>query len=195
METIDFVKLRQQLDEAVTYADFVAARCLADEGLMNAQYQEDLNEIMYFRAQREIIEENYEAAIKCLGQAIKYNPNDGAAYNDRALCVIELTGNEILALADFDKGIEVEPDYATIHHNKGWFLNNRGHYQEAIRCFEKTLELEPDRAVTYENLADAYLNLGFKSEAINAFQNALIYLNPSYTEIKEQIEDNLRKLL
>ncbi len=195
METIDFVKLRQQLDEAVTYADFVAARCLADEGLMNAQYQENLNEIMYFRAQREIIDENYKEAIKYLGLAIKYNPSDGASYNDRALCVFESTGNEDQALADFDKGIAVEPDYATIHHNKGWLLNKLGRQEEAILCFNKTLELEPGRAVTYENLADVYLNLGVKQEAIKAFQNALKYLNRNYTEIKEQIEDKLNVLL
>ena len=27
------------------------------------------------------------------------------------------------AITYFDKGIEVEPDFATIYHNKGWFLN------------------------------------------------------------------------
>jgi tetratricopeptide (TPR) repeat protein len=195
MKTIDFPKLRRKLDDAITYADFDSARQLAQEGLSSAQSQELLGEIMYFRAQREIINENYEEAINCLNLAIKYNPSDGAAYNDRALCIIELGGNQGQALADFDKGIEVEPDYASVYHNKGWYLNKLGSHQEAIPYFERTLELEPGRAVTYENLADAYLNLGATQEAIKAFRKAYQYLKPSHAEIKGQIETKIKILI
>ena len=195
MKTVDFPQLRRKLDDAITYADFNSARHLAQEGLSAAQAQEHLGEIMYFRAQREIINENYEEAINCLDLAIKYSPLDGAAYNDRALCIIECGGNERLALADFDKGIEVEPDYASVYHNKGWYLNKLGRHQKAIPYFEKTLELEPDRAVTYENLADTYLNLGAKQKAIKAFQKALQCLKPSYTGIKDQIEAKIKILV
>lgn len=195
MKTIDFPKLRRKLDDAITYADFDSARQLAQEGLSSAQSQELLGEIMYFRAQREIINENYEEAINCLNLAIKYNPSDGAAYNDRALCIIELGGNQGQALADFDKGIEVEPDYASVYHNKGWYLNKLGSHQEAIPYFERTLELEPDRAVTYENLADAYLNLGATQEAIKAFRKAYQCLKPSHAEIKGQIETKIKILI
>jgi len=195
MKTIDFPKLRRKLDNAITYTDFETARQLAQEGLSSAQSQELLGEIMYFKAQREIINENYEEAINCLDLAIKYNPCDGAAYNDRALCIIELGGNERQSLADFDKGIKVEPDYATVYHNKGWYLNKLRHHQEAILYFEKTLELEPDRAVTYENLADTYLNLGAKQKAITAFRKALQCLKPCYTEIKDQIKTKIKKLI
>ena len=195
MKTIDFEQLRRQLDDAITYADFQTARQLAQEGLNNAQNQELLGEIMYFKAQREIINENYEEAINFLDLAIQYNPNDGAAFNDRALCRIECGGTEGQALADFDKGIEVEPDYASVYHNKGWYLNKIKKHQKAILYFEKTLELEPDRAVTYENLADTYLNLRAKQKAIEAFQKALQCLKPSHTEIKDQIEAKIKKLI
>ncbi len=190
----DFTKLRRKLDDAITYADFETAILLSQDGLQSAQYQENLGEIMYFKAQREIIAENYPTAFKFLGQAIQYNPSDGAAYNDRALCAIELNGNEEQALADFDKGIEVEPDYATIYHNKGWYLNKLGRHQEAIRCFDKALELEPKRAVTYENLADAYLHLGSTEKAVEAFRQALKFLNPDYIHIRQQIEAKIELL-
>lgn len=195
MKIIDFSKLRRELDDAITYADLETAGRLAEEGLSNAQDQELLGEIMYFKAQREIINENYEEAIHFLGLAIKYNPSDGAAYNDRALCVIELGGNERQVLADFDKGIEVESDYATVYHNKGWYLNKLGKHREAIPYFEKTLELEPDRAVTYENLADTYLNLGEKQKTIEAFRKALQCLKPSYPEIKDQLEARIKMVM
>src|SRR5690349_12615141 len=104
----DFNKLRRLLDEAMTYADQEEATRLAREGLNAAIREERMGEIMYFKAQRFIIDENYEEALTALDQAIKYNPKDGAAYNDRALCKMELGASEALVLGDFDRGIKVE---------------------------------------------------------------------------------------
>lgn len=195
MKTVDFSKLRRELDDAITYADLDAARRLAREGLNSARRQELLGEIMYFSAQRVIIDEHYEEALRRLDLAIKYDPSDGAAYNDRALCGIELGWDERRALADFDKGIEVEPDYAGVYHNKGWYLNKLGRHQEALPYLEKALALEPDRAVTYENLADVYLNLGEGQKAITAFRKALQCLKPGCTGIKDQIEAKIKMLM
>lgn len=186
-------RLRLRLDEAITYADFKLARKLAKEGLRVAHNKELLGEIMYFRAQMEIIAENYEAAMKYLDLAIKYNPMDGAAYNDRALCMVEL-GKFKEAFNYFDKGIEVEPDYATVYHNKGWLLNKVGLHEEAIQFFEKALKLEPNRAVTYENMANAFVCLGRVEEALKAYKKALILVKSSYHEIKRQIETQIKKL-
>ncbi len=195
MSTIHFPLLRRKLDDAITYADFDLARQLAREGLEGAQAQELLGEIMYFKAQLAIIDEHYGKAISFLNRAIEANACDGAAYNDRALCTIELGGNEAQALADFDKGIEVESDYANVYHNKGWYLNKLGKHLDAIPYFEKTLALEPDRAVTYENLADTYLNLGEKKKAIRALRKALQYLHPTHSHIKEQIEGKIKIIM
>jgi tetratricopeptide (TPR) repeat protein len=88
----------------------------------------------------------------------------------------------------FDRGIAVEPDYATIYHNKGWLLNNIGRHNEAIKCFKKALCLEPDRAVTYDNLADALYNLGDKTAAIRAYKKVLALLKPHQARgIRKQI--------
>lgn len=194
MNKIDFCKLRRDLDDAITYADFDLAWQIAKQGLDCAHDQELMGEMMYFKAQQEIISEKYEDAINFLNLAIKYNPLDGAAYNDRALCFIELGKGENQILADFDKGIEVEPDYATIYHNKGWYLNKLGRHKEAITYFEETLNIEPERAVTYENLADAYLNLGLKHEAVDSLKKALKCLDPIYTDIKDQLEKRIKAL-
>lgn len=183
------------LDDAITYADDQTARQLAQEGLEAAQGLESLGEIMYFKAQREIIEENYESAISFLNLAIRHNPSDGAAYNDRALCVIELNGKEENALSDFDQGIEAEPDYASVYHNKGWYLNKLKRHQEAIPYLEKALTLEPGRAVTYENLADTYFNLGETKKALEAYRRAFQCLNSAHRNIKDQIEERIKVLI
>ena len=194
-KTTDFPNLSRQLVDAITYAAFDSAQQLAQEGLSGAQAQELMGEIMYFKAQKDIINENYEEAINSLNLAIQYNHLDGAAYNDRALCNIELNGSENQSLADFDKGIEVEPDYAGVYHNKGWYLNKLGSHQEAIEYFKKALLLEPGRAVTYENLADTYLNLKDYKKAIVAYRKAFQCLKPSHVDIKDQIEAKIKLLL
>jgi tetratricopeptide (TPR) repeat protein len=189
----EFTQLRRDLDEAITYNDLTAAKKIAREGLRLARDRESLGEVMYFRAQLKIIAGKHSEAITCLEKALEFNPQDGAAYNDLALCRVEL-GKLDGVLELFDKGIAVEPDYATIYHNKGWFLNQLGHHKEALACFEKALEFDPCRAVTYENKADAYENLGQVDEAIRAYQKVLDLLAPSADLIKAQIQREIARL-
>jgi tetratricopeptide (TPR) repeat protein len=163
--------LRIKLDEAITYGTKKEAFLLAKDGLKKAKKKNLSGEISYFKGQIEILKKRYTSAIEYFDAAIRFNPKDGAAYNDRALCMVEL-GIIDEALIYFDKGIEVESDYATIYHNKGWLLNNIGRYREAIACFRKALALEPDRPVTYDNLADALYNLADYKGALEAYKKA-----------------------
>lgn len=174
------------MDDAITYGCFESAEKLCQEGLRQSEERGCLAEAEYFKGQLEILNGNYYEAIEHFDLAIKHNPGDGAAFNDRALCMVEL-GIIDEAFYYFDRGIEAEPDYATIYHNKGWLLNKVGRHSEAIECFRKALELEPDRAVTYENLANALVNLGDYQEALACFQKAIDLLKPEYSDIKEQI--------
>jgi tetratricopeptide (TPR) repeat protein len=180
------LKIRLDLDQAITYGDNNKAKQLAKMGLNIAKDKELLGEAEYFKGQIEIINENYSKAMEHFDKAIKHNPKDGASYNDRALCMVEL-GIIDDAFKYFDKGIEVEPDFATIYHNKGWLLNKIGRHKEAIDYFYKALELDKDRAVTYENLADAYLQISDYKSAREAFNKALDVLKPQYKDIKEDL--------
>ena len=189
----EFTELRHKLDEAITYQEVTAAKRLAREGLRLARERECLGEVMYFRAQQKIIAGKHEEATGYLLKALEFNPQDGAAYNDLALCRVEL-GKIDGVLELFDKGIAVEPDYATIHHNKGWFLNQLGHYKQALACFERALALDPCRAVTYENMADAYENLGQVDSAIRAYQKVLDLLGLAADSIKAQIKREIKRL-
>ncbi len=191
MDTL--LNLRLLLDEAITYQDDEKARELAFEGLRLAQDKELLGEIEYFKGQIEILNEDFKKAIGHFDRAIRFNPKDGAAYNDRALCMVEI-GIIDGAMEHFDRGIKAEPDFATIHHNKGWLLNKIGRHTEAIRCFKRALKLSPRRSVTYENLADALYNLGRPKDALNAYKKALALLNPGYIYIKKQLSDSMTQI-
>jgi len=186
------IELRVKLDEAITYGTKTEALRIAKDGLGEAQKNNLAGEIEYFKGQLEILKENFVSAIEHFDAAIKYNSNDGASYNDRALCMVEL-GIIDEALFYFNKGIEVEPDYATIYHNKGWLLNNIGKYKEALGCFKKALSLEPKRAVTYDNLADTLFNLADYKGAVRAYKKVLELLRPGQCrEIRRQISKKLK---
>ena len=189
----EILNIRLDLDEAITYGDIEKAKQLSQRGLSLSRDKELLGEIEYFEGQIEILNENYFKAMEHFDQAIKYNPKDGASYNDRALCMVEI-GTIDDALKYFDKGIEVEPDFATIYHNKGWLLNKIGRHREAIDCFYRALELDQNRAVTYENLGDAYLQLADHKSALEAFYKALRALRPEYQQIKEQLLDRIKNI-
>lgn len=187
-------ELRAKLDEAITYGTKVKASILANKGLKEAQGKALRGEAEYFKGQIEILKRNYVTAIEHFDAAIKFNPKDGASYNDRALCMVEL-GIIDEAFYYFDKGIEVEPDYATIYHNKGWLLNNIGRHSEAVKYFKKAFSLEPHRAVTYDNLADALLNLGDCQGALNAYRKVLELLKPgSCRGIRKEIVAKIRSI-
>jgi len=190
----DLIGLRIKLDEAITYGTHQEAVKLAKHGLKEASDNGLEGEAEYFKGQIELLKKNFTTAIEHFDAAIKYNPNDGAAYNDRALCMVEL-GIIDKAFYYFDKGIEVEPDYATIYHNKGWLLNNIGRHTEAIECFKKALSLEPDRAVTYDNLADALFNLSDYKGALDAYKKVLQLLKPDCCkDIRKQIAWRIKSI-
>lgn len=190
----DLIGLRLALDDAITYGSKREALKLARAGLNKARLKKLPGEQEYFKGQIEILKERFATAIEHFDLAIKYNPKDGASYNDRALCMVEL-GIIDKAFDYFDQGIAVEPDFATIHHNKGWLLNNIGRHSEAIRCFKKALLLESKRAVTYDNLADALLNLGDYKGALVAYRKVLELLKPGCCRgIRKKIREQISSL-
>jgi len=189
----EFAQLRAAIDEAITFGQLAQAKRLAKKGLHMAEMQESLAEREYFMGQLWIITGDYEKAIEHLDRAVKFNPSDGAAYNDRALCMVEM-GDIEEALYYFDKGIEVEPDYATVYHNKGWLLNKIGRHKEAVECFYRSLSLDPDRAVTYENLGNALYHLADYKASLEAYKNALRLLKSGHLHIRKQIVEEIQML-
>ena len=189
----DFTTLRRRIDEAITFHDLDKARHWIAEGVCLAQAGECPGELMYFRAQEAVIDERFDTALALLQRALVFNPLDGAAYNDMALCMVEM-GKIDGVLEIFDQGIAVEGDYATIHHNKGWFLNMLGRPTEALVCFAQALAFESQRGVTWENMANAYEAQGRITEALEAYRKAVAFLPVSAGGIRQQLQAEIERL-
>ncbi len=57
-----------------------------------------------------------------------------------------------LAIADFDRAIEVQPDYAEAYSNRGEAYEDKGDYERAIADYGRAIELQPDVAEAARNL-------------------------------------------
>ena len=90
------------------------------------------------------------------------------------------------AITQYQKALEIKPDYAEAHINLGSALQQKGRVDEAITQFQKALQLNPDYAEAHNNLGNALLQKGRVSEAIAHFQQAL-QLEPADPRIKNNL--------
>ena len=82
---------------------------------------------------------------------------------------------------EFQKAIELSPNYATAHHWYGEFLAYMGRFDEAIKEVTKARELDPLSVIINTDLAKVHLIARRYDEAIKLFQSAL-QLDPNFDE-------------
>ncbi len=100
------------------------------------------------------------------------------AYNNLGSVLLQKgKGNE--AIAQYQKALEINPDYADAHYNLGNILCQKGRVDEAIAHYQKALQINPDDAEVHNNLGLALLQKGNVDEAIAQYQKAL-EIKPDY---------------
>ncbi len=85
------------------------------------------------------------------------------------------------AIAQFQKALEIKPDFAEACYNLGGAFFQKGDVDEAIAQCQKALQIKPDYAEAHNNLGNALLQKGRVDEAITHFQKALQII-PDYVE-------------
>lgn len=89
------------------------------------------------------------------------------------------------ALADIDKTIELSPETAIAHYNKGVLLLQNGDYTSAINAFSKAIELRPEFGEAYYNRGFAYFRLGnARSGSADLSHAGELGVVPSYSLLK-----------
>ena len=71
-------------------------------------------------------------------------------YNNKGLALY-YQGNNIEAIACYDRAIEVNPQFSCAHNNKGLSLYYLGDNIEAIACYDRAIEINPQNAHVYYN--------------------------------------------
>ena len=94
-----------------------------------------------------------------------------------------------ISIADYDKAIALNPEYANAYYNRGNAYNSKGEYDRAIADYDKAIALNPDDAIAYSNRGLAHEKLGDNQKAEADYQRALLLLPGNKTVI-----DSLRRL-
>lgn len=80
-----------------------------------------------------------------------------------------------LAIQDYEKALEYEPDSWAAYNNLGFCYKSMGDYEKAIEMYQKSIQCFTDRhgMLPYKNLAEIYEILGRYEEAIEYNQKIL----------------------
>ncbi len=102
------------------------------------------------------------------------------AYNNRGRFYLNEGKNE-LALADFNKALELKPDHFKAYNNRGILFMNTSRNEEALADFNKAIELMPGSEGLYMNRGNVLKNLNRPEEAMKDL-NKTIEMNPGFAE-------------
>jgi tetratricopeptide (TPR) repeat protein len=77
------------------------------------------------------------------------------------------------AIEDFNRAIELYPEYAAVYNNRGNVLLGIGAVREAIKDFDRAIVLAPGYAAAFSNRAGAYARLGQPDPAYLDYSRAI----------------------
>ena len=106
------------------------------------------------------------------------NLQDHVFYNNRGIDYGE-KGEYDLAIKDFTKAIELEPDYVPAYNNRGVVYRSKDEHDLAIEDCNTAIELKSDYAEPYNNRGISYSNKGKIDRAIVDY-NIAIQLKPDF---------------
>jgi tetratricopeptide (TPR) repeat protein len=111
---------------------------------------------------------------------VKVTKENDVAYNNRGTIYYE-KGEYDLAIADYNKAIEISPAYIEAYYNRGKIYNAKGQYDLAISDYSKAIAINPKLAEAYTNRGNIYKTTGRYALAISDYDKA-IELNPTLAE-------------
>jgi tetratricopeptide (TPR) repeat protein len=77
------------------------------------------------------------------------------------------------ALAEYRKGLDIDPNSPDIHFNVGAMVRKLGRVDEAVKEYRRAIELDPNFTVAHHNLGAIWTEQGRREEAINEFEKAI----------------------
>lgn len=112
---------------------------------------------------------------------IQLDPANYIAYNNRGVLFKEHEGKLIMALADYNTAIKLNPEYTGVYYNRGLLLEEQGDLAGAIADYTNVIRLDPKHARAFNNRGGLLKKKGDLAGAIADF-NTAIRLNPSSPE-------------
>ncbi|MBA4417158.1 MAG: hypothetical protein C0392_04510 [Syntrophus sp. (in: bacteria)] len=150
----------------------------------NECYEEAIG--LYNRHQYKEAIERFEEILKRKTSTTSLHYNLSRVYLSQAhrnLGIISFAmGSFSIALEEFQKALQFNPDYVELNHFIGVCQNNLGDFEGAIRSFNTLLEVEPANLPTRLKLGVAFHNLKMWGKVIALYQR-ILKANPQYADI------------
>ncbi len=114
----------------------------------------------------------WKDSITLFTDVIAKNPKQSHPYLVRAAAEMDMSEFK-LALADFNKGIELDPLYAEAWNNRGNVYFNLKDYNSAIKDYTKAIELDRKYQLPFNNRGSCKRNQGDYAGALEDFSRAV----------------------
>ncbi|MCZ8212967.1 tetratricopeptide repeat protein [Microcystis sp. LE19-8.1F] len=121
----------------------------------------------------------YDEGLAAINQAINLAPR-AAWYLNRGLLYSDLQKYE-LALSDYNKAIDINPNYAKAYNNRGILYKDLQKYELALSDYNKAIDINPNDAMAYNNRGLLYHNQQKYELALSDYNKA-IDINPNVAE-------------
>ncbi|MBW4596102.1 MAG: tetratricopeptide repeat protein [Brasilonema angustatum HA4187-MV1] len=126
---------------------------------------------------KNVLNDNYQQAIKDFTQAIERQSSFGAAYSNRCFAYLQLEDYQ-KAVADCNQAIKNAPNGAEAYVNRGLAQYRQGNYPAAIADNSQAIALKPYDFRAYYNRGIANAMLGNHQQAIANYNSALSQISP-----------------
>ena len=122
-------------------------------------------EELYAGGMYEFIKQNYGKSIEILSEAAAADPKSKLIFASRGSAYLKLN---LLDHAgdDFDRAIELDPDYARAFHLRGLVSEKKGNETEALANFNHAIEIDPDYGAAYHSRATLHTRMGNEDLAV-----------------------------
>jgi tetratricopeptide (TPR) repeat protein len=119
------------------------------------------------------------------------NPQCWMAHNNLGNALLKI-GKVDEAIAEYQRGIKIQPNLARSHDNLGLAFLQKGELNEAISSFQRACEINPNDAEARADLGNAFLLKNEVDEAIVHYRKAL-EINPAYAQADYNLGVALRQ--
>ncbi|KAB8332660.1 tetratricopeptide repeat protein [Scytonema tolypothrichoides VB-61278] len=126
---------------------------------------------------KNVLNDNYQEAIKDFTQAIEHQSSFAAAYSNRCFAYLQLEDYQ-KAVTDCNQAIKNAPDSAEAYVNRGLAYYRQGNYLAAIADNTQAISLKPYDFQAYYNRGIANAMLGNHQQAIANYNSALSQISP-----------------
>ena len=141
-----------------------------------AAAQSDSSTLRVREAAAALVRGNVDQAITIYGEVLedKSLPNDRRAtiLNDRGVA-FSRRQQQKEAIEDFNRAIQLYPEYAAVYNNRGNVLARLGKRPEGVACYRQAIQLMPNYADAYANLGSVLMDLGEADEAEASMRRAV----------------------